>query len=86
MNRINKVGGKKLRDGAIMRTGAAIAGNDPEYECCADWTIQLAHLLHPILFVAGQTGAKAYEGAQFKYCPWCGKNRLEPNVERLCSE
>jgi len=48
---------------------------------CADWALNIDKVNAPnqLLFARNPGTYKGYEGAQFRFCPWCGE-KLRPRT------
>lgn len=60
--------------------GEKVKAHDPDdHECkpkkyCEKWEENIKHVNAPIFLQHARSGGKYhFEGEQFTYCPWCGK-------------
>jgi len=44
---------------------------------CDGWNLYMSQIISAQIFA--NTHGIQYKGKQFKYCPWCGKEREEDN-------
>lgn len=61
------------RDGCFMTEVAC---------CCEEWRVNLPKINKPIILQTVRSGGQyQFDGAPFRYCPWCGKQLR--GVERV---
>jgi len=47
---------------------------------CSKWENNMDHLIDVIHYCNGRVGAPKYTSPEFRYCPWCGKERPTEKV------
>lgn len=56
--------------------------NETDKRCCADWAPGIEAINGPIILQTHRSGgAYQYSGKAFRYCPWCGTDRLRLFVD-----